>query len=122
VKETTVDLNEAIQKHAQWKFKFRQALLTNQTMDAAAISKDNNCELGKWLHGEAQTLYGHCKAHAKCIKDHAAFHVEAGKLAVAVNAKRKDEAERMLAAGSAFSEVSKIVAVTLIELQHEIGR
>ena len=90
-------------------------------MDAASISKDNNCELGKWLHGEAQTLYGHCKAHAKCIKDHAAFHVEAGKVAVAINARRKEEAERMLRADSAYAEASKRVAVALIELQNEIG-
>jgi hypothetical protein len=39
-----------------------------------------------------------------------------------VNAGRKEEAERMMAAGSAFSEASKTVAVTLIEQQHEIGR
>ena len=117
-----MDLSEAIQKHAQWKFRFRQALLTNEKMDAEAISKDNSCELGKWLHGDAQALHSHCKAHARCIVDHAAFHREAGKVAAAVNAGLKDEAERMLASGSAFSEASKTVSVTLIELQHEIAR
>jgi hypothetical protein len=116
-----VDFNEAIQKHAQWKFKFHQALLTNEAMDTQAISKDNNCELGKWLHGEAKALYKHCKAHTKCVADHAAFHREAGKVAAAVSAGRKGDAEKLLAAGSAFSEASKVVAVTLIELQNEIS-
>jgi len=90
-------------------------------MDAASISKDNNCELGKWLHGEAKALHTHRKAYANCVTNHAEFHVEAGKVAVAINARRKEEAERMLRADSAYAEASKRVAVALIELQNEIG-
>jgi methyl-accepting chemotaxis protein len=117
-----VDLNVAIQKHAQWKFRFHQAMLEKQQMDAASISKDNNCELGKWLHGEAKALHKHCKAYAKCVTGHAAFHVEAGKVAVVVNAQRKEEAERMLGADSAYTAASKQVSVALIELQNEMAR
>jgi methyl-accepting chemotaxis protein len=117
-----MDLNEAIQKHAQWKFRFHQALLTNEPMDANTISKDNQCEFGKWLHGEAKALHGQRKAYAHCVALHAAFHIEAGKVATTINAHRKDEAERMLAKESPFSEASKAVAVSLIELQNEIGR
>ncbi|MGC1463034.1 MAG: CZB domain-containing protein [Terracidiphilus sp.] len=117
-----MDLNAAIQKHAEWKFKFRSAIFTGEMMDAAAIAKDNNCEMGKWLHGEAKALYGHQAAHAKCLANHAAFHVEAGKVAAAINAKKKADAEKMLGAGSAFSEASKIVAVAIVELKNEIGR
>lgn len=115
-----MDLDNAIQKHAEWKFKFRNALHANETMDAAAISKDNNCEFGKWLHGEAKALYGKSATHAKCIANHAAFHVEAGKVAAAINAKKKDEAERLLSNGSAYSEVSKKVSVCIIELKNEM--
>jgi methyl-accepting chemotaxis protein len=116
----TVDLNDAIQKHAQWKFKFRNALHANETMDAAAISKDNNCEFGKWLHVEAKALYGKNATYAKCLAGHAAFHVEAGKVAAAVNAKKKDEAERLMSAGSRFAEASMRVGVSIIELKNEI--
>jgi len=115
-----VDLKDAIQRHAQWKFRFREALLKSEQMTVETISKDDHCELGKWLKGEARTLYGQCKAYADCLAKHTAFHVEAGKLAVVVNAKHKQEAERMLANGSAFSEASRAVVVSLIELQHEI--
>jgi len=117
-----MDLNEAIQKHAQWKFRFHQALLKKESMDAGVIAKDNQCELGNWLHGEAKTLYGQRKVHAQCLARHADFHTEAGKVAAVVNARRTDEAERMLANGSQFSEASKAVSVALIELQNEIGR
>jgi methyl-accepting chemotaxis protein len=117
-----VDLNEAIQKHAQWKFRFHQALLKNESVDANTISKDNQCELGKWLYGEAKTLYGQRSAHAQCLARHAAFHTEAGKVAGMINAHRNDEAERMLANGLPFSEASRAVAVALIELQNDIRR
>jgi len=116
-----MDLNEAIQKHAQWKFRFHQALLKNESMDAGVIAKDNQCELGKWLYGDAKTLYGQRQAHAQCLARHADFHTEAGKVAGTINARRKDESERMLANGSPFSEASKAVSVALIELQNEIG-
>jgi len=113
-----VDLDNAIQKHAQWKFKFIDALHTKEHMDVAAISKDNNCEFGKWLHGDAKAEFGQERSYAKCVADHAAFHVEAGKIAVLVNAHKADEAERLMAAGSQYSGVSKTVAVSIIELKN----
>lgn len=114
-----MDLDTAIQKHAEWKFKFRSALVEKQTLDAAAISKDNNCEFGKWLYGEAKTLYGKSATHADCLADHAAFHAEAGKVAAAINAGKMEEAERMLAGGSTYSEASKRVSVRIIEMKNE---
>jgi methyl-accepting chemotaxis protein len=113
-----VDLDNAIQKHAEWKFKFRNALHSGEQLDAAAISKDNNCEFGKWLHGEARTLYGNDGHHAKCLADHASFHVEAGKVAAAINAKKAQEAEKMMASGTPYSEASKRVGVSIIELKN----
>lgn len=115
-----MDLSNAIQKHAEWKFKFRNALNANETLDAGAISKDNNCDLGKWLHGEARTLYWKSAAYAKCTADHAAFHVEAGKVAAAINAKKKGDAERLMSIGSAFAEASMRVGISIVELKNEI--
>ncbi|MGA9071275.1 MAG: CZB domain-containing protein [Terracidiphilus sp.] len=113
-----MDLDNAIQKHAEWKFKFRNALLSGEQLDAAAISRDNNCEFGKWLHGEARSLYGNDNHHAKCLTAHAAFHVEAGKVAAAINAKKTQEAEKMMAPGTPYSEISKRVGIAIIELKN----
>jgi len=57
----------------------------------------------------------------RCLANHAAFHVEAGKVATIINAKKKDEAEKMLASSSAFAEASKKVGISIIELKNEIG-
>lgn len=117
-----MDLKIAIQKHSEWKFKFREALFSGATLDASAIAKDNQCEMGKWLHGEAHTLYAQKGAYERCLAHHAAFHREAGKVAAAINAKKTDEAEKMLLSGSAFSESSKNVSLSIVELTNEIGR
>jgi methyl-accepting chemotaxis protein len=119
-----MDLNDAIQKHAQWKFKFHSNLGLLQQGELAeplnveAISKDNRCEFGAWLHGEAKTKFVQSPAYQKCVNSHAEFHLEASKIAAAINAQKASEAERMMAAGSAFSEVSKRVGVAIIELKN----
>jgi len=116
-----MDLNNAIQKHAEWKLKFHSALTTNEVLDTATIAKDNCCEFGKWLHGISST-HGKFGSYAKCLSAHAAFHVEAGKVAAVINARKKEEAERMLAIGSTYSLASKKVGVAIIELKNEIGQ
>jgi len=115
-----VDLNMAIQKHAEWKFKFRTAMTTHETLDVATISKDNCCEIGKWLHGAAKAEHGHLKSYASCVSAHAAFHIEAGKIAALINSQKQDEAERMLSPGKSYHEASKRVGVAIIELKNEI--
>ena len=87
-----MDLDTAIQKHAEWKMKFRSAMSQHESMDAATIAKDNCCELGKWLHGDGKTKFGKLSSHGGCVSSHAAFHVEAGKVAQAINAKKYTEA------------------------------
>ena len=78
-KESVVDLNEAIRKHARWKTWFQQAVSAGEPLDVAILAKDNQCDLGKWLYGEAQSLYGMRPSHALCLTRHAAIHVEAAK-------------------------------------------
>jgi hypothetical protein len=114
-----MDLNSAIQKHAEWKTKFRTAISKQEQMDAAIISKDNCCELGKWLHGEAKTQFGRLASHAECIQKHAVFHVEAGKIASAINAQKYTEAEAMLNAGTTYTQVSSQVGVAIMHLKKE---
>lgn len=47
-----MNLDESIQKHAEWKLKFRSAISRKEQMDAETIGKDNCCQLGVWLYGE----------------------------------------------------------------------
>ena len=45
-----MNLNEAIERHTEWKITFRAAIEKKSHMDADTIRRDNCCVLGKWLH------------------------------------------------------------------------
>lgn len=114
-----MNLEGAIGKHAEWKMKFRNAISKQETMDAATISKDNCCELGKWLHGEGKTTFGRLASHAACLQKHAAFHVEAGKVASTINAKKYVEAEAMIGSGTPYANISSSTGVAIMQLKKE---
>lgn len=116
-----MDLNQAITKHAEWKVKFRSAISNQETLDAETISKDDCCELGKWLHGESKAKYGKFASYSDCVSKHATFHVEAGKVAKAINAKKYAEAESMLGAGTPYSTISGAVGGAIMHLKKEAG-
>ncbi len=114
-----MDFDEALKDHFEWKLKFRLAISQENTMDVASISKDNCCELGKWLQGEASSKYRQLACYTNCVTLHKAFHVEAGKIASVINAKKYAEAEAMLNAGTAYLEASIATGLTIKELKHE---
>ena len=114
-----MDLGQAIQKHAEWKIKFRTAIEKQETVDAATIARDDCCELGKWLHGDGRRLFGARQSYLPCVQRHAAFHVEAAKVAQAINGKRFAQAETMLDGDSAYAEASSAVGVAIMKLKKE---
>jgi methyl-accepting chemotaxis protein len=116
-----MDLNKAIEKHADWKLKFRSAISKQEKMDDVTISKDDCCELGMWLHGESKEKFSQLQAHVDCITKHAVFHIEAGKVAKAINAGKYAEAEAMLGAGTNYANASSTVGVAILKLKKEAG-
>jgi Chemoreceptor zinc-binding domain len=115
-----MDLDQAIQKHAEWKLKFRKAISENQTMDVATISKDNCCDLGKWLHGEGKNKFSNLISYQKCLEKHAEFHKEAAKVARLINEKQYSEAEKMIGADTSYTRASSDVGLYIIKLKKEI--
>lgn len=88
-------------------------------MDVATISRDNCCELGKWLHGEAKAKFSSLQAYSLCVGKHAAFHREAGKVATAINSKKYSEAEAMLNAGTPYASASSAVGTAILQFKKE---
>jgi hypothetical protein len=117
--EKTMDLNNAIAAHSEWKTKFRLAIQKKEQLDAASISLDNKCPLGQWLHGDANAQYARLASYDACIAKHAEFHRCAGTVAKAINDGKFTEAEAMLAAGTPYTEASSAVAVAIMALRRE---
>ncbi len=114
-----MDLNQASQAHSEWKVKLRLAIAKAEQLDAATIAQDNQCALGKWLHGEAKAQYGKLRSYADCVGKHAAFHREAASVARVINAKDYPKAEAMLAAGTAYASATGAVSSAILGLKKE---
>ena len=53
-----MDLDLAVARHTEWKTRLLAAISNNETLNTATIAKDTCCDLGKWRHGDAQTMLG----------------------------------------------------------------
>ena len=116
-----MNLDEAVKKHIEWRAKFRLAIVKKEQMDAATISKDNCCEVGKWLHGEGKSRWGSKPEFLRALDKHKAFHAEAGKVAQLINAQKYPEADAAIGNGTAFENISKEVSTALILLKKAAG-
>lgn len=112
-----MNLDEAVQKHAEWKMKFRGAISKKEQMDAATIGKDNCCVVGQWLHGEGKSRWSSKPEFQRALDKHKAFHAEAGKVAALINAGKYTEAESALGNGTTYASASSEVGVALIALK-----
>jgi methyl-accepting chemotaxis protein len=115
-----MNLDDAISAHAQWKTKLRVAIARHEVLDAATIGKDNCCELGKWLYGEGRGLYSAKPEFTNLIAKHKGFHAEAGRVAVTINAKKFDDADKMIGSTSSFGAASNEVGVAINALKRAI--
>lgn len=110
-----MELKEALSAHYAWRQRFRDALDSGDPVDIAAVSKDDQCQLGQWLYSEGAEAYGTMVDFAKVRAAHAAFHTEVGKVGELVNHHQRAEVEEQLNGGSTpFANASTAVNMALM--------
>lgn len=117
---TGIDIEDAIRVHGDWKT--RLLLAANggtEVLDHSRISQDCHCKLGKWLHGDGKELHGKLQSHQLCIETHAAFHLEAGKVAEKINARKFEDAKAMLERQTPYGDASLKVVMAIGKLKKE---
>ncbi len=120
IESIDIDLDSALKKHAEWKIKLRAAISNKEILDAEMISKDDCCDLGKWLHSsDSHSKVSHLNSYNDCITKHAAFHVAAGKVAAVINAKKYDQADKLLGNNSDFVNASSEVGKAIMRLKKD---
>ena len=107
------DFDKAIDAHRQWKVKLRKAIAEKDRLDADTICRDDQCPLGKWIHGPGGVQWGSRPTFVELLSKHAEFHQVAGGVAKQINQGRYSEAERLIGSGSTFAQVSTEVATIL---------
>jgi len=116
-----IDLDSAIKAHADWRSKLRHAATQGEQVDADTICRDDQCALGKWLHGRGQSQYGGKPAFVELVSAHRGFHEEAGKVAQMINQGRREDAEKMLESDTSFARASQQVTRLVVQLKGEIA-
>jgi methyl-accepting chemotaxis protein-1 (serine sensor receptor) len=114
-----INLDNAIKAHAEWRTRLRTAILHKDTLDAETISRDDCCELGKWMHGAGQSQYGGKPSFMHLLGAHREFHQSAGKVAATINSGAYDVAEQQLGSNTDFSRASSKVTTAVVQLKNE---
>lgn len=109
------DFDQAIEAHRQWKVKFRQAIANHNQLDPHAICQDDQCALGKWIHGPGEALWGGRPLFVELVEKHAKFHASAGAVAQAINDQQYQSAEQLIDSGSNFARISVDVSTLLTQ-------
>ena len=114
-----MNLNDAIGAHAQWKTKLRAAITRKEKMDAVTLGRDDCCDLGRWLRGDGRRV-ANFAAYREVEQTHAEFHRQAGKVAVAINAGKYEDASKMLGNATPYSDASAAVGLALTHLKQAV--
>ncbi|MFZ3220344.1 MAG: CZB domain-containing protein, partial [Rhodoferax sp.] len=117
-----INLDNAIEAHANWRAKLRNAASRKETMDAEVAGCDDRCELGKWLYGAGQKNFGGKPSFVSLIEAHREFHQEAGKVAQLINQGAYTEAEQQLFNDTDFSRASHKVEAAVVHLKNELKK
>ncbi len=107
------DFDSAIEAHRQWKVKLRSAIAKHEKLDADTICRDDQCPLGRWIHGPGGSQWGSRPLFSQLLTKHADFHQTAGGVARKINAGQYQDAEKLIGAGSHFSDISLEVTTLL---------
>ncbi len=75
-----LSLKQVLSAHIAWHERFIEVIhgANDADFELTKVYQDNNSFLGKWLHGEAKTLFGHLSEYDAVCKAHAEFHGCAG--------------------------------------------
>ena len=113
-----MDFNQAIDSHVRWRVNLARHIANpDRHIDADQVSGDQNCELGKWLHGDGQK-FSSIPGYATLVAEHAQFHREAGDIIRAVNAGQDVSAAIALGSASKFSKASMAVVSQLVAMKN----
>lgn len=110
-----MDLGNAIEAHLQWKVRLRMFINGTgaERLDPAVVAKDNQCDLGKWIHGPA-TAYASRPSYVALRRAHAEFHANAARVVTKTVAGDKAGAEGVLSGSYAQASLKVVEAIQKI--------
>ena len=116
-----MDLNQAILAHSNWKKKLKEHIDGGTQINTETLSKDDQCDLGKWILGEGKK-HQSLSAFADLKAKHTKFHTVAANVARKAQSCSREEAHKMLDMTSEFGHASADVINALADLKTSLGQ
>ena len=117
------EITKAIGAHGMWKARLKSAIDTGKTdASVADVGKDNVRAFGQWLYGSTVDATTKSSGEFKEVqKLHAEFHKVAAQVLQLALQGKKAEADKMMAQGSAFTDVSGRLTSAMMRWQKSAG-
>lgn len=120
------ELQKAIEAHAIWKQRF-VGLVTGvingsitmhdtKTFDYELVEQDNQCELGRWLHGDGMAKLSDNPQFIDLVDTHRCFHHYAGQMIQMMLAGKHREVAHQLSKNGEFEQNSQKLSRQLTRL------
>ena len=117
-----MNFEKAIQAHARWKNKLAIYIAKpDRSIDAGSTSRDDRCDLGKWLHGNGRK-YASLPEFGRLVDDHAHFHRTAGDIIRKADAGQIGGEEVALGARSDYAAASSAVVRAIMNIKNGLAR
>ncbi|MBI4808659.1 MAG: CZB domain-containing protein [Nitrosomonadales bacterium] len=115
-----IDIPQCIEAHMKWKGRLQSYLdgTSTEVLDPMVVCRDDQCVLGKWIHGPALKYFHDDEGFHKLRSDHANFHYVAG--TVIKKVQEKDLAGSDALMRSEYARASRDVIQDLTELNKHL--
>ncbi|HLC15323.1 MAG TPA: CZB domain-containing protein [Thermodesulfovibrionia bacterium] len=112
-----LNFKTAIEVHQKWKMRLRAVIDLNsqEALVPEVVSLDDQCALGKWIHGRGGLQFGRDTQFVELRQKHAYFHVCAGRVLKLAQGGQKAKATAELTTGD-FARVSQEVIFDLAQM------
>jgi hypothetical protein len=113
------DVMDAINAHVHWKMRLEKYIngTSKEKLDPKVISLDNQCKLGKWIHGSAMAHFHTEESLTQLREEHARFHQLAGQIVENVQADNKTAAQDLLEGDYKYTSHKVVFALTELSKQ-----
>jgi hypothetical protein len=115
-----IDLSQAVQAHINWKLRLQNYLegKSDEKLDPMVICRDDQCELGQWIHGAGMGHFHELEPFHQLRADHAQFHYVAANVVQNVQANDRNAAKAIM--DNEYPRISHKVVLALTELNKAV--
>lgn len=118
--KSEINIMDAITAHVVWKVRLQNYLngTSTETLDPMVICRDDQCALGKWIHGPGMKHFHEHEAFHTLRADHAQFHYIAANVVKKVQENDRAGADALM--DNEYAHTSRKVVHALNELNMQI--